>query len=97
MSVDIKKIARAARIFLTEEESVKYKKNLENILPWFAQMLSLKELSNIPRTPIYSTVSKEENRNYFQDDVMKEENISEVLSNTPSKIGSLILVPKIIS
>lgn len=96
MKVDIKKVARIARLYLTPQEEEKYTSNLQIILPWFNEMLSLKNLPNVDISPVYTTVTEDENRNSFQDEISREESTDDILRNTPNKKGNLIFVPKVI-
>jgi aspartyl/glutamyl-tRNA(Asn/Gln) amidotransferase C subunit len=92
--VNAGKIAKTARIFLTDEEVAKYQGNLEVVIPWFREMLETDIPNNIK--PIYSLTTEEDGENYFEDEPKKTDTLNEVLFNVPEKKENLILVPKVI-
>lgn len=93
VSENFKKICEIARLFLTEEESLKYKENLKTVLPWFSKMLV--EVKVEESNYVYSP-SDIADINLFYDESGKAEKTSDVLSNVPNKKGNLIIVPKVI-
>jgi aspartyl/glutamyl-tRNA(Asn/Gln) amidotransferase C subunit len=92
--IEARKVAKIARIFLTEEEIAKYQENLSIVISWFHEMLEVKISDNIK--PIYSLTAQEEGENYFEDEQLKMESLNDVLFNVPEKKENLILVPKVI-
>jgi aspartyl/glutamyl-tRNA(Asn/Gln) amidotransferase C subunit len=92
--VEISKVARVARIFLTESEALKYQSNLDTIIPWFRDMLSIEIPPNT--IPVYSITANTEGENFFEDEPKKLDTMEEVLFNVPNKKENLILVPKVI-
>ena len=92
--MDVTKVAKVARIFLTEEETVRFQANLDVMLPWFDKMLQIDVQAGIK--PVYSTTAYLAERNYFNDEVEKLITIEEVLFNAPEKQENLIIVPKVI-
>ncbi len=92
--INIKKVAKMARISITEDEAIKYQNNLNSIIPWFHDMLS----TEVPEfiKPVYSLTVNTEGDSYFNDEIMQEHTKDEVLFNVPSKKQNLIIVPKVI-
>ena len=93
-SPNIKKVAKIARISITEDEAKKYQSNLDSIIPWFHDMLSTEVPDFI--NPVYSLIVNAEGSNYFNDEIKREDAPEEVLFNVPSKKQNLIVVPKVI-
>ena len=91
---NIKEISHITRIALSKEEAVEYQENLNNIIPWFAEMLTLDIKDGVEE--VYSTTTQAEGHNYFNDEVNKLGTIDEVLFNIPNKKDDLIIVPKVI-
>ena len=92
--VEARKVAKIARIFLTEDEVAKYQGNLSVVIPWFREMLEVKISEDVK--PIYSLITEEDGDNYFEDEPLKTESLNDVLFNVPEKKENLILVPKVI-
>lgn len=80
---EVKKIARLARIAVTEDEVVKYQGELNRIFTWIEQ---LQEVNTESVEPMYSTVDHALPQ---RDDVVNDGNIKDdVLMNAPiSKFG----------
>ena len=93
-NINIKKVAKIARISITEEEALKYQSNLNNMIPWFHEMLAT-EIPDFIK-PVYSLTVNTEGTNSFNDEVKRMDTQEEVLSNVPSKMQNLIIVPKVI-
>ena len=78
-----KKIARLAKLELSEEEIKEYSKDLSNILKW---MEELKEVDVNNVSPITSVT---ENQLYERVDVTSHKTVDQekILSNAPEKVG----------
>ena len=87
-----KKIARLAKLELSEEEIKEYSKDLSNILKW---MEELKEVDVNNVSPITSVT---ENQLYEREDVSSLSTVEQekILSNAPEKVGNYFTVPKVI-
>ncbi len=90
----IEEISQITRISISKEEEAEYQQNLDNIIPWFAEMLTLDIKDGIEE--VYSTTTQTEGQNGFNDEVNKLGTIDEVLFNVPNKKDNLIIVPKVI-
>ena len=85
-------IAKLARIKLSENEIQDYKKNLEEILD-FANTINQVNTDNIGET-----IGINENCNVFRkDEVVKESQREELLSNAPSQDDGMFRIPKVIN
>lgn len=84
---EVKKIARLARIAITEDEVVKYQGELNRIFTWIEQ---LQEVNTENVEPMYSTVDHDLPQ---REDVVNDGNIKEdVLCNAPiSKFGYYVV------
>lgn len=91
---DIKKVAKIARISITETEAIQYQDNLDSILPWFHAMLSTEITDEIKS--VYSLTSLTEGVNQFNDEADKIDSTPDVMHNVPSGSQNLITVPKVI-
>jgi aspartyl/glutamyl-tRNA(Asn/Gln) amidotransferase C subunit len=92
--IEIAKVAKIARLALTEQEKEFYQNNLNEVIPWFREMLDIEIPENT--TPLYSLTSEEEGENSFNDEGGAVELQEEVLFNVPERRENLILVPKVI-
>ena len=93
-NINIKKIAKVAKISITEDEALKYQSNLNNMIPWFHEMLAT-EIPDFIK-PMYSLTVNAEGINSFNDEVKRTDKQEDILSNVPSKMQNLIIVPKVI-
>ena len=82
-----KKIARLAKLELSEEEIKEYSKDLSNILKW---MEELKEVDVNNVSPITSVT---ENQLYEREDVSSLSTVEQekILSNAPEKVEAILL------
>ena len=94
MSVDknvVKKIARLARIHVSEERSELLSSDLGNILNWIEQ---LEEVNTDGVKPLSSV---NEHALTWRDDTVTDGEITDkVLKNAPEKAGEFFVVPKVI-
>ena len=94
MSVDkhvVKKIARLARIHVSEEKSELLSADLANILNWIEQ---LEEVNTDGVEPLSSV--NEHALAWREDAVSDGEMPEKVLRNAPEKAGEFFVVPKVI-
>ena len=94
MSVDkyvVKKIARLARIHVSEEKSELLSADLDNILNWIEQ---LEEVNTDGVEPLSSV--NEHVLAWRKDTVTDGEITQKVLKNAPEKAGEFFVVPKVI-
>ena len=87
----INKIAKLARIRLSEEESKDLLKDMNSILDWVEQLNevntdNVEPLSNVSRSKLYLR----------KDEKSKEDKSDEVLSNAPEKLENYFVVPKVV-
>jgi len=87
---DVEHVAKLARLELTEEEKVKYSKQLSDIVKYVEQMNEVDTTNVEPMNhPIHFTnVMREDEIRY---DVEKEE----LMKNAPQREGDFFRVPKI--
>lgn len=94
MSVDrdtVRRIARLARIAITEEEAVRLEKELSGILDWVAQLNEL-DTSNVePMTRIADMSMKKR-----KDEVTEGFCAADILKNAPQVDDGYFVVPKIV-
>lgn len=87
---DVLKIAKLAKLALTEEEIEKYSTQLRDILTYVEQLNELDTTGVVPTTrpiPLH---------NVFREDVLKAGlTIEEALMNAPVKENNMFKVPKI--
>ena len=87
---DVLKIAKLAKLSLTEEEIEKYSTQLIDILTYVEQLNELDTTDVIPTSRPISL------SNVFREDVLKEGlNIEDALMNAPVKENNMFKVPKI--
>ncbi|NLD37158.1 MAG: aspartate--tRNA ligase [Desulfatiglans sp.] len=88
---EVRHIARLARLSMTEEESLKYRNDLNSILDYVAE---LEEIDTTNVTPISHVLDM---KNVWRDDIPAErENPLELLNNAPDREDGYYRVPKII-
>ena len=94
MSVDkhvVKKIARLARISVSDEKSETFSADLGNILNWIEQ---LEEVNTDGVEPLSSV---NEHTLAWRDDTVTDGNITdEVLKNAPESQSGFFVVPKVV-
>jgi aspartyl-tRNA(Asn)/glutamyl-tRNA(Gln) amidotransferase subunit C len=91
MKVDIEKVARLARLELSEEEKVTFGNQLEQILTYMEQ------LNRLDTTGVEPTSHAIPIHNAFREDEMKPSfNQEEVLSISPDQENEHFKVPRII-
>ena len=94
MSVDnhvVKKIARLARISVSEEKSETFSADLGNILNWIEQ---LKEVNTDGVEPLSGV--NEHALVWREDNITDGEITDKVLKNAPETAGVFFVVPKVI-
>lgn len=91
-TADIFKVAKVARIKISQDEAERYQKKLDSMIPWFHNMLATEVPDFIK--PVYSMVSQTKDTNISNDEVKKEN--KDALYNVSSKQENAILVPKVI-
>ena len=89
--LDVRYVARLARIKLTEEEENAFQKQLDDVLK-FVEKLRQADVSHVEAAahalPIF---------NIFRDDAAREWfTADEALSNAPRKANDLFIVPKVL-
>ena len=94
MSVDkntVRRIARLARIAVTEEELAPLAKDLTNIIDWVEQLSEVETDHVAPMTSVVETEIK------LREDVVRHENSQrEVTLNAPQSEEGFFTVPKVI-
>ena len=94
-TVNIKHIAKIARISLKEEELKPKEEFLNNMLKWFNEILVL-DVKNTKA--IYNTSALLTNDSLFAKDIaIKEAETHVVLQNATNKKDTLLIVPKVIN
>jgi aspartyl-tRNA(Asn)/glutamyl-tRNA(Gln) amidotransferase subunit C len=94
MSVDratVHRIARLARIAITEEEAARLEKELSGILDWVAQLDELDTTDIEPMTRVVAMTMKQR-----KDEVTDGNCADDILKNAPAADGHYFVVPKIV-
>ncbi|HXG77808.1 MAG TPA: Asp-tRNA(Asn)/Glu-tRNA(Gln) amidotransferase subunit GatC [Methyloceanibacter sp.] len=94
MSVDrdtVRRIARLARIAITEEEAVRLEKELSGILDWVAQLNEL-DTSNVEPMMRIADMSMKKRK----DEVTEGFCAADILKNAPQVDDGYFVVPKIV-
>jgi aspartyl-tRNA(Asn)/glutamyl-tRNA(Gln) amidotransferase subunit C len=87
----INKIAKLARIRLSDEEANEFLKDMNSILNWVDQLNEVNTDTTEPLTNISSSVLLK------RDDRAKDVNSSdEILKNSPDKLEGYFVVPKVV-
>ena len=87
---DVEHVAKLARLELTEEEKVKFSKQLGDILKYVEQMNEVDTTGVEPMSHAIPVV------NVFREDVVvQEQTKEELMVNAPSKEDGFFRVPKI--
>lgn len=87
---DVEHVAKLARLELTEEEKVKFSKQLGDILKYVEQMNEVDTTGVEPMSHAIPVV------NVFREDVVvQEQTKEELMANAPSKEDGFFRVPKI--
>ncbi len=88
---DVEHIAKLARLRLTEEEKLRFQKELGKIIEYFDQ---LKKLNTEGVSPTTHVVPLE---NVLREDVVKPSlPVDEALANAPDRKGNYFRVPKVV-
>ncbi len=88
---DVEHIAKLARLRLTEEEKLRFQKELGKIIEYFDQ---LKKLNTEGVPPTTHVVPLE---NVLREDVVKPSlPVDEALANAPDRKGNYFRVPKVV-
>ena len=89
--LDVRYVARLARIKLTEEETIAFQKQLDDVLK-FVEKLRQADVSHVEAAahalPIFNVFREDAAREWFTAD--------EALSNAPRKANDLFIVPKVV-
>lgn len=86
MEVDIKKIAKLARLRIEPEEEEKFQKEMENIIAM---------VEKLPDAPVSDLRPKVEDRMPLRPDVVTESlSREEILKNAPETAAGCVVVPK---
>ncbi len=86
MEVDIKKIAKLARLRIEPEEEEKFQKEMENIIAM---------VEKLPDVPVSDLRPKAEDRMPLRPDVVTESlSREEILKNAPETTAGCVVVPK---
>jgi aspartyl-tRNA(Asn)/glutamyl-tRNA(Gln) amidotransferase subunit C len=94
MSVDratVRRIARLARLAITEEEAGRLEKELSGILDWVAQLDEINTSNIAPMTRVAAMTMKKRN-----DEVTDGFCAAEILENAPQADDGYFVVPKIV-
>ena len=87
----INKIAKLARIKLSEKEAEDLLKDMNSILDWVEQLNEVKTDDIEPLSNISSSILPK------REDISKDENSSdEILKNAPDKLEGFFAVPKVV-
>ena len=94
MQVDqatVRRIARLARIKITDEEAKEFEKELSGILDWVEQLGELNTADVEPMTQVVPTALR------WREDVVTDGGIpSRVLANAPLSEDGFFVVPKVV-
>jgi aspartyl-tRNA(Asn)/glutamyl-tRNA(Gln) amidotransferase subunit C len=89
--LDVRYVARLARIKLTEEEANAFQKQLDDVLK-FVEKLRQADVSHVEAAahalPIFNVFREDAAREWFT--------ANEALSNAPRKANDLFIVPKVV-
>lgn len=84
-------IAKLARLYVSEDEIIKYGEQLSKVLEQFAQ------ISSISTEGVEPLVTPTEIEGFWREDVPKTElTAEEMLANAPQKTGNLFTVPPVV-
>ena len=87
----VQKVARLARLKLSQEESVQACTELNNILHWIDQ------LQNVDTTGVENHTDLEHNKMPEREDTVCDGNyVAEILANAPESAHNLFSVPKVV-
>lgn len=90
MKIDLEHISRLANLELTEEEKKILPGQMEKIIGWVGQLVSLKTDEEEKYTPIDFSLRLDE------DEIEKSLSQEEVLAMAPEKDGDFLKVPKVL-
>lgn len=94
MSIDTKtveKIARLARIKVTDEEKIKFSQELSDIMQWIEQLQDVNTDGIEPLTSVVDMTL------YQREDKITDGNVQEkVLANAPETTEGFFVVPKVV-
>lgn len=88
---DVEYIAKLARLALTEEEKIRFQKELEKILDYIDQLKKVDTTGVPPMThavPMSNVLRK--------DEVKPSLSVEEALANAPERYGNFFKVPKVV-
>ena len=91
MKIDVDHIAKLARLGITEEEKVKFAKQLSAILE-YAEILKKINTDKVPPSP-HAVPMKNVLR---EDQVVPCENVDDILANAPEEENHMFRVPRIL-
>lgn len=94
--LDVKYIAKCARLSLNDDQVASHQAILDDTLSWFSDMFIAMQLDivNIRTSDTFPIAIHE--RNYFDNEVGKEESRAQVFSNCTNKDESFIFIPKVV-
>ena len=90
--MDISKVAKLARLYLTEQEQEGFSQDFEKILTAIDKIEKV-DTNNVE--PLYSP--SEDVENLREDVVVEWNHIDEVLESAPEVVGKLFKVPPVVS
>ena len=91
MSIDVKKVARLARLRITDAEVSKLEKEFDNILGWISQ------LESCDTSGIEPMITTNDIAAPMREDEVKDGNKSDqILSNSPHRTGKFFTTPKVV-
>ncbi len=91
MEIDIKYVARLARLQLTPHEASKFQKQFSSLLDYIEKLKTLNTKNILPLSHATSL------KNVFRKDKIKSSlNLEDTLTNAPQKEGGFFKVPPVI-
>lgn len=89
--IDVKKVANLARLTLTEEEEIRYQKQLSAIFKYF------EEIAQINTDGVEPLVTPTEMEQHWREDKVTDPlPVEKALANAPEKSGNLFKVPPVV-
>lgn len=88
---DVLKVARLARLSITDQDADHYQEQFDKILSYFTKIA---EVNTEDVEPLVTPVSL---ATFMRDDVVRQENtVEEILRNAPATQGNLFKVPPVV-
>lgn len=89
--ITVEKVAKLARLELTELEKEKFSEQLGRALNYFEQ------ISKISTTGVEPLVTPNETENFWrQDKIESSQSVEELVANAPERSGNLFKVPPVV-